>query len=135
MIWDIISKKIEDAGLATTGENLFLDEMLSQVVVGIMIKSPLAGIRLDHHLPGYYTPDIQLIVRHNDAIEGARMAATLMKTLTVHSPEKYEATSDRGAAQVNLFLPKTLPIRYPRLTGDLIEWSCNFQTSFVFHDQ
>lgn len=135
MIWDIIAKKIEDAGLAQTGENLFLDEMPAHIRVGVMIKSPLAGIKLDHHLPGYYTPDLQLIVRHNEAANGTVMANALIKALTVHKPERYEATNERGPAQINLFLAKTLPIRYPRLTGDLIEWSCNFRTSFVLSDK
>lgn len=131
MIWDIIQGKIENAGLAVTGQSLFLDEMPSDVKVGVMMKSPLAGVKVDPHLPGYYTPALQIIVRHNNPVAGNELANQLMKLLTVEKPETHEATPERGRAQINLFFPLSLPIRYPRLTGDTIEWSLNFRTSFT----
>lgn len=134
MIWDVIARKMVAANLGVIGETIFLDEMPASANYGIMIKSPLAGIRVDQNLPGYYKPDLQLIVRHRDAVEGGVIADRLLQALTVNAPELH--IEDSGTRiQINLFVPKTLPIRYPRLTGDLIEWSCNFQTSFTITTQ
>lgn len=130
MIWDILREKIVTAGLAVAGQTLFLDEMASDVSIGVMLKSPLSGIDVDHNLPNYYKPNLQVIVRHNDPVDGDRLANQVLAALTVETPEHYAANAERGAVQINMFVPRKLPIRYPRLTGGGIEWSLQFITSF-----
>lgn len=132
MIWDIIQKKIENAGIASEADgNLFLDEMPGDVTIAVMMKSPLSGIRIDGYIPGYYTPTLQLIVRHTDPVEGLKIANRVIEVLKVETPELHVATADRGEVQINRFYPRELPIRYPRLDGGTIEWSINFLTSFT----
>jgi hypothetical protein len=136
MIWDIIEQKLAAAEIASEAEGtLFLDEMPADVRVGVLLKSPLTGIRFDPHMPGYHKPRLQVIVRHTDPVEGAAMAAAVMRALIIPGVENYPATVERGAVQLNLFYPDALPIRYPRLDGDTIEWSCNFNTSFSIQPQ
>lgn len=131
MIWNILQQKIETAGVASEAdENLYLNEMPGDVSVGVMMKSPLSGIRIDPHIPGYYKPILQFVVRHSDPVEGEKMAARLQDALTIETVENYSATTERGAVQINVFYPRELPIRYPRLDGGSIEWSLNFVTSF-----
>lgn len=131
MIWDIIEQKLTAAGIASEEDGtLFIDEMPADVRVGVMLKSPLTGVRVDECLPGYYKPRLQVIVRHTDPVEGAEKAKAVVAALTAAGVEHYPATTERGAVQINRFYPDALPIRYPRLDGDTIEWSCNFNTSF-----
>lgn len=132
MIWDIIIDKLVAADLATPGTNLFINEMAPDVSVGIMLKSPLQGIDVDHYLPNYYTPNLQAIIRHTDPVDGDILANRVIAALRVEQPEHYPPTTERGKAKINLFLPRHLPIRFPRLDGKTIEWSVNFQTSFTF---
>jgi hypothetical protein len=133
MIWDILQKKIEDAGIASVAAgNLFLNTMPGDVTVGVMMKAPLSGVRVDPHIKNYFKPTIQFIVRHTDPLAGDIMAINLMRALTIEGEETYPATAARGKAQLKVFYPRELPICYPRLDGGSIEWSINFVTSFSF---
>ncbi|MBA8881727.1 minor capsid protein [Phyllobacterium myrsinacearum] len=131
MIWDILIAKIEAAGLAAAGNDMFINDFPAEVDTGVMLKSPLAGIAIDPNLPGYYTPNLQIIVRHKDPVEGEKLAAKLNHILYVEAPERYEQTAERGAVQINIFRARSLPIRYPRQEGGSIEWSLNYSTSFT----
>lgn len=135
MIWDILRDKIVDAGIAVTGETLFLSEFPPDVKIGVMMREPLDGVKVDPHLPCYHKPNLQMIVRHINPVAGAAMAMAVSDVLTINQVENYPATAERGKVQLNVFYPRTLPIRFPRLESDLIEWSINFTTSFTLASQ
>lgn len=135
MIWDILEKKLIDAGLAEAGKTLFRQTMRAETPVGVMMRAPLSGIPVDPYLPGFYKPNLQVIVRHHDPVLGEKLANAVVKTLTIEAPEDHEATEEHGRVRIQVFYPRTLPIQFPRLDGNTIEWSINFVTAFSIQDQ
>lgn len=131
MIWDIIVKKIVDAGLGTPGETIHRMTMPADAKVAIGLFEPLDGIRVDPSLPHFYKPGLKIIVRHNKISEGRKLANDLMNLLTVTTEEIYEANGERGRVHLKVFHPKALPIQFPSAVGNLTEWSINFQTAFT----
>jgi hypothetical protein len=131
MIWDIIQKKIEDAGLAVGGETLFLQNFPGDVSVGIGMFEPLEGVHIDPYMPGLHKPDLKIIVRHSNVADGAALARQVMNLLTITAEEAYAATADRGAVMLKVFYPRSLPIQFPALSGNGIEWALVFQTAFT----
>lgn len=131
MIWDILEKKITDAGIAVSGTTMFRQFMPATIRIGVMLKMPLTGVAIDPYLPGYYKPLLQVIVRHTDAQEGEAMAQAVMEALTINKAEFYDANDEHGAVQIMKFYPRELPIRFPRLDGNELEWSLNFETAFT----
>lgn len=132
MIYDILEKKLTDTGLVTAGVSLFRDYMPAECEIGVMIRTPLTGIKIDPHIEGWHKTTMQVITRHVDPVEGATMAANVCKLLIVQAPETYEASAERGRAHINVFYPSTLPIRYPRLEGNGLEFSQHFTAAFGF---
>jgi hypothetical protein len=132
MIFDILEKKLEDAGIGIPGETIFRGFLPSEVEIGVMSRVPLDGIPIDHYIPDRYTGKIQIISRHKDPVLGSAMAEAISKALTVQSTERHEANEERGYAEITQFLPETLPIQFPRLEGDGIEWSQHFKAVFSF---
>lgn len=131
MIWDILETKLADAGIASEADgNYFFNEMPADVKIGVMVRSPLSGIKTDPHLPGYYTPTLQVIVRHIDPVDGEKMAYDVINALRIEAPELHPETAERGAVHLKVFYPRELPIRFPRLEGGSIEWSVNFRTAY-----
>lgn len=130
MIWDILEAKIVDAGLGQPGVSLFRGFMPSDVRVGVMFRHPLQGVRINPYIPGFYRPTLQAIVRHHDPVAGSLLAGQVMKKLTVQGRENHPATAERGAVLISMFYPRELPIQFPRLDGNGIEWSINFITAF-----
>jgi len=130
MIFDILGKKLVAAGLVVAGESLFYNDMPGEVTVGVMLRSPLQGIAIDPFIEGWHKSSLQIITRHIDPVAGEALANRVCKALLVESPERYEATEERGPAHINLFYPQTHPIRFPRLEGNGLEWSQHFRAVF-----
>lgn len=132
MIWDIMVAKLLDANLdLEAGVSLFVETMPSDVTVGVMLRSPLSGVRIDQYLPGYYKPVLQVIVRHTDPVLGETLAGKVNDALTIAGEESYPQNADRGAVQLKLFCPRELPIRFPRMDGGTVEWSTSFLSAFT----
>ena len=102
MIWDIISKKLSDAGLGVEGETMFEKRFPADADIGIGFFEPLGGIVVDPHRPGFFKPELQIIVRHKNITEGTELAKAVMKTLTVKGEEFYPANAERGAVMDNI---------------------------------
>lgn len=131
MIWDILEAKVVDAGLVVPGETLFRHSMPADVSRGMMIRAPLSGVSVDPYMPGFYKPDIQIIVRHTDPEQGDKFAYQISRALTINAVETHPAIIDvRGQVRLSVFYPKVLPIQYPRLEGNGFEWSLNFVSAF-----
>lgn len=130
MIFDILEKKLTDAGLVVAGESLFRQDMPGECLVGVMLRAPLSGVAIDPYIVGYHMTSIQVITRHTDPVLGEKLANDVCKALAVEIEEPFEATAERGAGSIKVFYPKTLPIRFPRLEGNGLEWSQNFTASF-----
>lgn len=132
MIYDILEGKIETAGLATRGQNLFRMSMPADVLAGVMIREPLTGVPVNPEIPGWYRVRLQVITRHVDPVAGRALALAVQQALTIQAPESYPASAERGAAHLGLFYPDTLPIQFPRLEGNGFEWSQHFHAAFGF---
>ena len=130
MIWDILENKLIVAGFGPVGKSLFREHMPADVRIGIMIKSPVTGISIDPYIPGFYKTEFQIIVRHAEANAGELMAKAVMNAIVKEAPETFAATAEHGAVKVHRIGATKLPIRFPRLEGNGIEWSLNFWTSF-----
>lgn len=133
MIWDIIANKIEQAGLATLGETMYEQTMPADRRICVGLFEPLDGIKIDPHLPGLYKPNLKVIVRHDRIDLGKQLAADISRLLIVLGEEVYEATPERGRVRLKVFYPRSLPIQFPSLVGELTEWSINFQTAFTIN--
>ncbi|MBD9511632.1 hypothetical protein IB265_33290 [Ensifer sp. ENS10] len=132
MIYDILEKKLTDSGLVVAGQSLFRNYMPPECKIGVMIRTPLTGIEINPFIEGWHKTSMQVITRHVDPVEGARMAAHVSRLLIVEAPEKHEASDERGPAHINVFYPSALPIQYPRLEGNGLEFSQHFTAAFGF---
>lgn len=130
MIYDILETKLISAGLAIEGETLFRETMPAECDIGLMFRSPLEGIDVDPHMPGWFKPTLQLIVRHTSPVEGQKLCDDAIRVLLVRAEERHPATNEHGPARIAAFYPAQLPIRYPTLEGNGIEWSVHFTTAF-----
>lgn len=131
MIWDIIAKKIEDAGIAYEGESLFEATMPADERFSIGLFQPIDGIHVDANLPDFYKPVLKVIVRHEKASEGRKIANRVMNLLTITHEEEYEANEERGRVILKVFHPRSLPVQYPNADNGLIEFAISFVTAFT----
>lgn len=131
MIYDVLEKKLFDANIGLSESNVFREYMPADIKSGVLIRSPLSGIKIDPNIPGWYKPRLQMIVRHHDIEAGINLAGQVVKAVRVEKSEIHEQT-ENGRVRVAIFTPEHLPIQFPRSDGNGIEWSINFTTAFAF---
>jgi hypothetical protein len=132
VIFDILEQKLTRSLLLVPGESLFRSYMPPEVTFGAMTRVPLSGIKIDHEIENWYKGEMQIVTRHTDPVQGDILANKIAQILTVKNIEHYPASSERGPAHITLFLPETLPIRFPRLEGNCYEWIQIFNVAFGF---
>lgn len=130
MIFDILEQKLTDSGLVVPGTSLFRGDMPGECEIGVMLRIPLDGVTIDPFMEGWHKTSLQVITRHVDPVAGEKLANDVCRVLLVESPEHYPGNSERGPAHINIFYPQTLPIRFPRLEGNGLEWSQHFTAAF-----
>jgi len=127
---EILAQVLVDAGLGTIGTDIFVHRLGADCKQGIMLREPLAGIPVDQNLPDYYKHDIQMIVRASDQAAGDTLATNAMKALTFYN-RIFNDINGALVMKVNHIYPKYLPVTYPRLDGQGIEWSVDINTAYV----
>ena len=127
MIFDVFVQKLQAAGYRP-GADLFIDTIPGTINKAIMLRTTLAGIAIDPHIPNRYRGPLQVVVRDVDATDGLRRAKEIQRLITLDRREYHPANpaAGRGPVHLDLCSPKTLPVRYPRLDGNGLEWSQMF---------
>jgi hypothetical protein len=113
----LAAQLIEDAGLGTQGEDLFIQTMPADVKHGVMLKLPLAPTDVDEGMRDFYEFDFQVIVRDVDVEAGYNRCQAISKILRLDYYEDSELS-------IPWMHRKTLPTSYPRGDMDDIESSC-----------
>lgn len=125
MILEALAGVVQTAGLGVPGKTLFIHTIPSNVKSGIGLLMPLDGIAIDSELPGYRKGKVQAIVRHVEHALGATMANSVMDALTF-------LNRDLTGIHVHYCRPRHEPIVFPKSTGDLLEFSINFDICLFY---
>lgn len=129
---DLLANQLASQGVGIIGKTIFAHYMPAECEQGVLIKLPIGGIEHDNYMPGFYKSRIQAIVRAQSESKGEKLSDKVIQAL-VHKQTKdyFDQPGSKFAMRINYLLQDQLPIRYPRLDGNGIEWSLNFLTSFV----
>jgi hypothetical protein len=127
---ELLAQVLQDADCGVIGETIFVHRMDAETRIGILLRNPLDGTPVDPNLPGYYRSKLQAIVRHDSQAEGDLLADKVGKALKMFN-RRFTGPGNQLVMKVNHIFPSQLPITYPRLPGQGIEWSLNFTTSYV----
>ena len=131
MRYDLIVGALQTAGVGVVGTNLFVHRMDADCKLGIMVRGPIDGVPVDVDLPNYYKHSMQLIVRAADQLTGDALMASAIAALTTQQPRVFNDSNGNLLMQLNHLVPRTLPRVYPRLDGQGIEISVDFNTNYV----
>ena len=127
IIEDVLISKLTKSGLVVPGTTLFNAMMPAEVSIGVMIKPPLTGIKIDPYIKDWHKTRMQIITRHIDPVEGEILANKICNELIVEKPELHKTHN----CKIVRFYPEALPVQFPRLKGNGIEFSQHFQTVFA----
>jgi len=129
---DLLANHLASQRVGIVGKTIFAHYMPAECKEGVLLKLPISGIEHDPYMPGYYKTTLQAIVRGQSETRGEKLSDQVVKAL-VHELTKdyFDQPGSKFAMRINYLLQEKLPIRYPRLDGNGIEWSLNFMSSFV----
>lgn len=128
---DCIAQTLIEAGCATQlGIDIFEHHIPSTVAQGILLRTPMDGIPINHYIPGFYKARIQVILRSKSHAYGDSQALIIDQALTMYR-RVYIDTAGNTLMTIIQSFPTTLPIVYPRTAGNEYEWSCNFLFHYI----
>lgn len=119
-----IIQYLEDEDLGKAGTTLFANFMPVGVTDGVMFRLPLAGVKVDPNLPGYYKVEVTMVVRATNFSDGQEKAKTLMTALTMYD-------KDLDGLYIKRMYPCTLPISFPLSDGNLYEIQVKMDVVFL----
>jgi hypothetical protein len=121
----LLTQRLEDAGLGEQGASLFVDQMPTAVTTAVMLRTPLSGVPIDNYLPGFYRARFQVIARAPTYDAGQTLIKQAMAVL------KVPADTVIGTMKINYCRPLALPVPFPLSSANLTEWSTNFELCYV----
>lgn len=132
MNYELIAARLAAAGLGIVGETIFIHHMPADVAEGILLRGPLTGIPYDPYLPGLYKTQFQVVIRAQAHAVGNAKAKAVVDALSSKSGyDLIDPATSALSMRIHNLLPETLPIVFPRLEGNGIEWSIHFDIRYV----
>ena len=122
-----IADYLQSNGVGITGANvdgIFVYSMPEDAVPAVLLLDPPDGVPIDHELPDYYKTTFQIVVRHTEHQEGRALADEVSDVLNFENRAI-------GDFRFNYIRPKHQPYVFPGSKGEFLEFSINFETSFV----
>lgn len=118
-----IAQMLNDAGVATLGQNLFINMMPISVTNGIPLRNPINGTKIDHELKGHYNTEFKVIVRTTNYETGYKLMKKVFRLLTLdnHFVE---------GMHIKQCYPDNEPIEYPISEGNTLELASDFKIAF-----
>ena len=98
--------------------------MPAECVLGVLLRNPLAGTKINYELPGYYKTIFKVIVRAQNYTDGTALMQTVYDTMTL-------TETVVGTMTINFLRPLTMPASFPLSKGNLIEFAADFEVSFT----
>ena len=118
-----IAQILSDAGIASTGESLFINMMPISVSNGVLLRNPINGTKIDYEINGHYNTEFKVIVRTTNYQTGADMMTAIFEALTLTN----ETLEDISIKQC---YPDNEPISYPISEGNILELATDFKIAF-----
>ena len=118
-----IAQYINDKGIATQEENLFINMMPAKVSNGVLLRNPINGTKIDHEIRGHYNTEFKVIIRTTSYENGESLMRDIFSILTISGKRI-------GNMMVKQCYPDNEPISYPLSNGNVIERASDFKIVF-----
>jgi len=105
------------------GETLFSFHMPPDIKRGVLVITENSGDRPDHEISGIFKARYQVIVRDYDFDNGMRRAEDIYALLNL-------IETDMNDYVVTYSRPRNTPLPFSRSSGDMIEFSINFDIRY-----
>jgi hypothetical protein len=115
---------LEAAAIGVKGTSLFLNMMPTECELGVLLKPPLNGTKIDYELPGYFKTGVQVVARSHDYATGLDLCKRAVAALLI--------TSDTvvGPMTVRYLRPKHQPVAFPLSEGNFIEFNVQMEVCY-----
>ncbi|CCG43292.1 minor capsid protein [Magnetospirillum molischianum] len=120
---DDLADRLGEKGVGVVGVDVFTHYMPDTCEAGVLLL--LGDDPIDAEI-GSYRPNakFQAVVRHSQYPAGFALADKVIDALTIMEEKT-------AGMFINFCRPRHEPVVFPRSTGNLLEWSINFDANYV----
>ena len=98
---------------------------------GVLLKTPMQGIPINHYIPDFYRARFQVIYRSKDHGTGDAAAIAICNALTLTNRTFYQSDGVTILFRILQCYPTELPVVYPRSAGNVYEWAVNLAAQYI----
>lgn len=121
---DSVAQIINDDGIATLGEDLFILDAPSAVQNYIVVLPDYKPATIDPDLPNYHTMNFKVVVRNVDHEAGMALCNLIINSTTLYSYEDL-------FLKIKRLQPLSLPMVFRRSDMGVIEFSITYNARFI----
>ena len=119
------AEKMQTAAVGTQGQSIFINHMPADRV-GVLLRDPFGGMRLDHELPGFRKGSFQLVVRDKTMAAAKATMSAAIAAIATELKQDYPLS-----VRVKYVRQRHDPIAYPLSAGNLTELLVNIDVCGV----
>jgi hypothetical protein len=117
-------QRLEAAGVGAPGTSLFINIMPTECELGVLLKPPLTGTKIDYELPGYFKTSLQVVARSHDYNTGLLLAKQAVTALLITSDTVVDNMT------IRFLRPKHQPVAFPLSEGNFIEFNVSMEVCY-----
>lgn len=116
--------RLETAGVGVKGTSLFLNMMPAKCELGVLLKPPLSGTKIDYELPGFFKTGLQVVARSHDYATGLALCKQAVAELLIQNDTQV------GPMLIRYLRPKHQPVAFPLSEGNFIEFNVQMEVCY-----
>lgn len=117
-------RRLETATVGVQGVSLFLNMMPTECELGVLLKPPLTGTRINYELPGYFKTSIQVVARAHDYATGQALIKHAVDALLITSDTLIETLT------IRYLRPRHQPVAFPISEGNFLEFNVSMELCY-----
>lgn len=125
MILEAVAAMLEDAGIGTTGKDIFVHTIPAGPTPAILLRQHPGGTMIDHYLPTYRKTTFMLIVRAREHTVGLDLINQAVSAITLTTEQTLQGILWK------YMRPENEPYIYPTSVGGNIEFEVNIDACYV----
>lgn len=117
-------ERLQTAGIGIPGTSLFLNMMPTECELGVLLKPPLTGTKINYELPGYFKTGLQVVARSHDYAQGLDLVKRAVAALLIKTEEQV------GPMLIRYLRPRHQPVAFPLSEGNFIEFNVQMEICY-----
>lgn len=117
-------ERLQELKVGVLAKTLFINMIPADAPLGVLLRNPLSGTKIDYEVPGFYRTRFTMIARAGGYTAGETLIGKAAEALTLAHGTRLANMEFRHCRPINH------PSAFPLSKGNLLEFAVDFDVAF-----